>query len=286
MVTALSVAAISRPRSSRTRIAVLVLAAVTLLAIDQRDDATFRPLREATATVLGPLEDGVERATRPVRDAWNEVASEEDVDDVRDENEALRARVAELEAQVVLGEDAQRQLGELEDTLDLGSLADIPTLTARVTSGPRSNLSLTVEIDKGSDQGIQVGMPAVTNAGLVGRVSQVSAGRSSIELVTNPEFRVGVRLADSGALGTARGQGRDEPLVVDSNIEPGVEVAEGTGLVTSGVDRSTYPDGIPVGRVTSTREGAGGLSLELVAEPLVDVSRLSFVNILLWEPPQ
>jgi rod shape-determining protein MreC len=278
--------AISRPSGSRTRIAVLVLAAVTLLAVDERDDATLRPFREATATVLGPLEDAVERASRPVREAWSEVASEDDIDDVRDENDALRARVAELEAQIVAGEDAQRQLGELEDTLELGSLADIPSVTARVTSGPRSNLSLTVAIDKGRDHGIRVGMPAVTNAGLVGQVSQVSGGRSSIELVTNPAFRVGVRLAETGALGTARGQGQDEPLVVDSNIEPGVDVSEGAGLVTSGVDRSAYPDGIPVGRVSSTREGAGGLSLALVAEPLVDVSRLSFVNILLWEPPE
>jgi rod shape-determining protein MreC len=275
----------SRPRGSRTRIAVLVLAAVTLLAVDERDAATLRPLREASATLLGPFEDGVERATRPLREAWHEVAAEDDSDDIREENEALRARVAELEAQVIAGDDARHQFEELSQTLDLDSLADIPTVTAQVTSGPRSNLSLSVEIDKGSDDGIGVGMPVVTSGGLVGRVSQVSGGRSNIELVTNPAFRVGVRLAENGALGTARGQGRGEPLVVDSNMEPGVEVGDGAGLVTSGVDRSTYPDGIPVAQVTSTREGAGGLSLELVAEPLVDVSRLSFVNVLLWEPP-
>lgn len=276
----------ARPRGSRTRIAVLVLAAVTLLAIDERDAATFRSMREATTTVLGPFEDAVERASRPIREAWKEVASGEDPDDIREENDELRARVAELEAQVVAGEDARRRLEELTDSLDLGSLADVRTVTARVTSGPDSNLSLAVEIDKGSDDGISVGMPVVTSAGLVGRISQVSGGRSSIELVTNPAFRVGVRLAEGGALGTARGQGRGEPLVVDSNLEPGVEVPEDSGLVTSGVDRSAYPDGIPVAQVTSTREGAGGLSLELVAEPLVDVGRLSFVNVLLWEPPE
>jgi rod shape-determining protein MreC len=278
--------AVARPRGSRTRLTVLVLAAVTILALDERDPDTFRPVREATTTVLGPFEDAMERGSRPVRQAWNAVASEDEIDDVRDENEELRDRVAELEAAAVSEADARRQLDELSETLDLGSLSGIGTVTARVTSGPRSNLSLAVEIDKGTDHGIRVGMPAVTNAGLVGRVSQASGGRSTIELLTNPEFRVGVRLAETGDLGTARGQGRGEALVVDSSIEPGVEVAEGTGLVTSGVDRSTYPDGIPVGTVTTTREGAGGLSLELVAEPLVDVDRLSFVNILLWEPPQ
>jgi cell shape-determining protein MreC len=102
--------------------------------------------------------------------------------------------------------------------------------------------------------------------------------------VSDPEFRVGVRLAESGALGTARGQGRGEPLVVDASIEPGTDVAAGTGIVTSGVDRSIYPDAIPVGKVRTTREGAGGLSLELIVDPLVDVDRLSYLSILLWEP--
>lgn len=276
----------SRSRGSRTRLAVLVLAAVTLLAVDERDAATLLPVRDAADTVTGPFTDAVERASRPIRRGWNEVASEDDTAAIRDENEQLREQVDDLEAQVVEGEDARRQLDELTHSLDLGSLADIPTVTARVTSGPRSNMSLTVEIDKGTDQGVQVDMPVVTAGGLVGRVTQASGGRASIELVTNPAFRVGVRVADTGALGTARGQGRSEPLVIDSNIEPGVDVPDGTGLVTSGVDRSAYPDGIPVAQVSSTREGAGGLSLELVAEPLVDVSRLSFVNVLLWEPPQ
>jgi hypothetical protein len=38
--------------------------------------------------------------------------------------------------------------------------------------------------------------------------------------------------------------------------------------------------------VTSTREGAGGLSLELLAEPLMEADRLSFLNVLIWTPPE
>jgi len=133
---------------------------------------------------------------------------------------------------------------------------------------------------------VKVGMPVVTGGGLVGRVSQVSKKHSTIELITDPEFQVGVRLVATGDLGTARGQGRDEPLVVDTGIAPDAEVAEGSALVTSGVDRSAYPDGVPVAKVSDTREGSGGLSLDLIAEPLVDPYRLTFVDILLWEPPQ
>ncbi|HEX6569816.1 MAG TPA: rod shape-determining protein MreC, partial [Acidimicrobiales bacterium] len=93
-----------------------------------------------------------------------------------------------------------------------------------------------------------------------------------------------VRLSTTGELGTAEGRGRDQPLKVDSSIAPDSEVAEGTGVVTSGVDRSAYPPGIPVGTVSSVREGSGGLALELVVEPLVDADQLSYVTVLQWQP--
>jgi len=264
-----------------------VLAAATFLVIDQREEGVTRDVRESAATVLDPVQNSVSRVSRPITDSWNDVVSKEgdDIDDVRRENTRLRQRVDDLESQLIEGEDAQHQLDELTQTLGLPGVADVGSVAARVTSGPRSNLSHAVEIDKGANSGVKLGMPVLTSAGLVGRVSRVSAGRATVELITDPDARVGVRLADSGQLGTARGQGRDEPLVVDTNIEPGTNIAAGSGLVTSGVDRSTYPAAIPVARVVSIREASGGLSLELVAEPVVDVDRLSYVSVLLWEPP-
>jgi len=278
--------ALSRPRGSRTRLTVLVLAAVTVLVLDQRDLPVVRQVREGAATVLSPFEGVAETASRPVRDVWEGVSKYGDVDDLEAENRELAERVAELEAAQATETDTRRQLEELTATLDLPWVGDIPDLTAKVTSGPRSNFSHAVVVNKGSSDGVKVGMPVVTGGGLVGRVSQVSKKHSTIELITDPEFQVGVRLVDTGDLGTARGQGRDEPLVVDTGIAPDAEVAEGSALVTSGVDRSAYPDGVPVAKVSDTREGSGGLSLDLIAEPLVDPYRLTFVDILLWEPPQ
>jgi rod shape-determining protein MreC len=278
--------ALSRPRGSRTRLTVLVLAAVTVLVVDQRDMPVVRQVREGAATVLSPFEGVAETASRPLRDVWDGVSKYDDVDDLEAENRELRERVAELEARQATDTDTQRQLEELTASLDLPWVGDVPKVTAKVTSGPRSNFSHAVEVDKGSNDGVKVNMPVVTGGGLVGRVSQVSRKHSTIELITDPEFQVGVRLVDTGELGTARGQGRDEPLVVDTGIEPGTDVPKDSALVTSGVDRSAYPDAIPVAKVTETREGSGGLSLDLIAEPLVDVDRLTYVDILLWEPPQ
>jgi rod shape-determining protein MreC len=271
--------AISPPTGSRTRFAVLVLASVTLLTIGLRDAPVVREVREGASVVIGPVEGAVDTVTAPVRNAWHGVT---DYDDLQRENDELRAQIEAAEADGVQASDAERQLAELSASLDLPWAGNVKTATARVVSGPRSNFSHAIEIDKGTDDGIAVGMPVVTGAGLVGRVSQATGGSSTVELLTDPEFRVGVRLATTGDLGTARGQGRDDPLSVDSAISPGTKVAKGTGAVTSGVDRSAYPPGIPVGSVASSRQGSGGLALDLDLDPVVDVDQLSYVTVMLW----
>lgn len=281
----MTVAATSRARGSRTRLAVLVLAAVSVLALGERDPGMVGDLRDAADVVFDPFERAAEVVSSPLRESWNAVRTYQDVQDQERRIDELEEQLAEARSESLTEQDAVRQYEELSAAVDLPFTGDVPTLAAQVTSGPQSNFSSVVEINRGSDHGVAEGMPVVADGGLIGRVVRVSPGSSSVALITDPESRVGVRLAETGALGTARGQGRNEPLVIESSIEPDTDVAEGSGLVTSGVDRSVFPDAIPVALVSETRRGAGGLTLELVAEPLVDFDRLHYVSVLLWEPP-
>ncbi|HZA86611.1 MAG TPA: rod shape-determining protein MreC, partial [Acidimicrobiales bacterium] len=165
--------AVSPPTGSRTRFAALVLASVTLLTVGLRDAPVVRDVREVAAAVVSPVEGAVDTVTSPVRNGWHGIT---DYDELERENEQLRAQVEEAEAEGVRASDAEKQLAELSTSLDLPWAGNVPTVTARVVSGPRSNFSHAVEIDKGIDDGVSVGMPVVTAAGLVGLVSQSSGG--------------------------------------------------------------------------------------------------------------
>jgi rod shape-determining protein MreC len=271
--------AISRPSSSRTRLAVLLLASVTLLTLSVRDVPVIREAREGVGSVLEPVVGVVQAVARPVGNAWDGLTGDQGLES---ENRRLRRRLEEAEAQAVAGQDAEQQMAELQRATDLPYVGDIPTVAAQVISGPRSNFSHAVEISKGTDDGLKVGNPVVTGSGLVGRISRATGSTATVELVTDPQFKVGVRVAGSGFLGTAEGRGRDEDLFVDTGIDPDSEVRPDTGLVTSGVDRSAYPAGIPVAKVTESRKAPGGLALELEARPLVDVDALTYVSVLQW----
>lgn len=272
-----------RRRGSLIRLGVLVVLSVLVLALDRADAPVVSHVREGAAFVVGPLDGAADWASRPVRNGWNGVR---EYDDLTAENAELRDQLAELDAAGIEETDTARRLEEVSALVDLDWVGDVEPVAARVISGPRSNFSYAIQINRGGDDGIEEGMPVVSGGGLVGQVSHVTGGNATVELITSSDLQVGVRLASDGQLGVARGQGRDEPLLVDSELEVDDEVEEGAGLVTSGLERSRYPEAVPVAEVVSTREGPGGLTLELVAEPLVDVHRLSYVAVLLWEPTE
>jgi rod shape-determining protein MreC len=269
-----------RTGRSRLTLALLVLTSLAVLTLDFRDSSIVTRARDVASTVFSPLRGVAETVTSPVANGWHGVT---DYGDLKRQNEELRAQVDELRGKAVQDEGAADQLAGVLNQLDIPWVGDIPTATARVVAGPASNFSYTVEIDKGSSAGLKVGMPVVDGAGLVGRLVQVTKHRASVQLITDPDFAVGVRLVTDGSLGTAKGAGKGEDLLVDTQLEAGTKVANGTALVTSGADRSAFPGDIPVGRVRGSRKGSGGLALDLVAHPLADTERLAFVTVLLWE---
>jgi rod shape-determining protein MreC len=127
------------------------------------------------------------------------------------------------------------------------------------------------------------GMPVVAANGLVGRLEQVSRHQSSVLILTDPAFDVGVRLSPSGSVGVATGQGAGKAMAIDL-VDVGTAVDPGSVVVTSGLQQSPYPPGIPVGKITAVVSKPGGVRQYVSMNPLIDAGRLTFVKVLLWSP--
>ena len=138
---------------------------------------------------------------------------------------------------------------------DLDKISQWTTLggvDARVVAGPLTNFEHTLELDKGSNDGIAVDMPVVTGAGLVGRITEVQKTRSVVKLLTDPDVVVGVRCFTSQETGLMHGTGDGQPLTIDEGIGPKVAVPPNDLVTTSGEDRAAYPPSIPIGNVTAS----------------------------------
>lgn len=278
--------AVSR-QTSRTRVRftliLLILTSITLLTLDFRNFEPVENARTVALETLRPVKDAAASAFEPVGDAWDGALG---YDELEAENEVLQERIDELEGELALVDDAKTTLQDLYDELEIDYVGDIPTEVANVVYGPVNNFDHVIEIDKGSADGIEVGQPVISGAGLVGVIEQVSQNRAVVTLVTDPGFRVGVRLSTSGDLGVAQGQGRGRPLIVFSGIDPGLDIPEDELVTTSGLERTRYPQHVPVGTVTSSVIAEGDLDQDLFVEPLADLDGLAFVNVMLWEPEE
>ena len=271
-----------RTGRSRFTLVLLVLTSVTLITLDVRGEgnSALDRIRSGALEVWAPVQSAGETALSPFGDVLGAVVN---YSDIRAENERLRAQLADAQTARSRADDLERRLDELRDLLDLEAVGDIPSVAARVVSNDPTNFEVTLELDRGSQHGVAEGMPVVSGAGLVGRVVRVAPSRSTVLLVTDATFNVGVRLATSGDVGIAQGRGRGERLRVDL-VEATTAVSVTELAVTSGLQQSTFPAGIPVGEVTSDRLPAGGIQREVRLRPTVDLSRLTVVKVLQWSP--
>lgn len=271
-----------RPAPRRFVLLVVTLLSVTIITLDQRGQAAgvVGEIRDVAHDVLAPVQGAVDGVVTPVGDFFGGLFR---YDDVKAENARLRRQLAEQRGITDRSANIEREYKELLDLQNLRFVGDVPAVTARVVSDSPSNFEFTVVIDKGTDDGIDKGMPVVAGEGLVGRVADASRERAVVLLVTDADARVGVKLSGSGDIGVARGRGNRQPLTVDL-VDPGTKIAKGEVVVTSGLQQSVFPPGIPVGRVVSARTPSGALQQTVLVRPAVDLRRLTFVRVLQWNP--
>lgn len=273
--------AVSR-RSARPRftLLVLILASLTLITLDIRGGGTIPGVRGRARDLFQPVQLAVSSVTHPLTSFFDGVFAYQSV---KSDNARLRAEVSRLQAQQITDQYLEQTNKDLTDLLKLDFLGDIPRVTARVIAGPGSNFQLTAVINRGSTSGILKGMPVVAGSGLVGRVESVSADQATVLLLTDASTSVGVQFAPSTAVGVTSGTGSSRALGV-TLVDPSATVITGTVAVTSGLEGSPYPRGIPVGVVRSSVAQVGVQAHVVTLTPVVDFRRLSYVDVLIWTP--
>lgn len=234
------------------------------------------------ATTYGPARNGVARIVAPVTGAleapvrWTGAA----IDYVEGyffaigENRRLKREIADLEGY----RDAAIALRNVNDRyealLKLKTDPPIPMVTGRTildSRGPFSNARL---VDAGSGSGVEVGDPAMSEHGVVGRIVGVTPSVSRLLMVTDVDSRTPI-LVD-------RTNGR-AILTGDGSIYPRLEYVRGRDplrigdtILTSG-DGGVFPRGLPVGVAVKDLKGAWRVRL------YADETPIDFVRILQFQ---
>ena len=196
---------------------------------------------------------------------------------LEDRNRDLEAALAAFQAEIV-------ELREMANDYDrIAALLDYTRarqneeyVVADVIGRDISAFTRVVYLNRGARDGLTEGMPVVTEKGLVGRVTQVSANASEVMLITDPVSAVNARLLNSRAEGSVQGQsGGLRMTYIDLNAA----LQEGDTVITSGLG-GNFPEGIIIGQVTSIRQFEFELFQETEVRSLNDFERLETVLVI------
>jgi len=271
-------------RETRRRpiLALIVVTCVALITLSGRGNGLIDSVRHTARDAIAPVQGVVQDAFKPVSNTFDGVTK---YNAVHEENARLKARISELEGSLAAKRAVGKQINDLEALLDLPNIEDATGVVARVIGGPPGNFERTLTLDKGTDQGIQMGMPIVAgSSALVGKVTDASRTRSTVTLIDSPGLGVGVRTEKSRDQAVTQGRSGDHLMRLGFIDNPRAQIDVGELVFTAGVEGSAYPPDLPVGRVVKIDRGRGDLDPDVYVQPMVDLDSLVYVKALRWPP--
>jgi rod shape-determining protein MreC len=176
---------------------------------------------------------------------------------------------------------ADAELSQLKSVLNLAGRAGYKVLAARVISqGTSTSFSQTITIDAGTSSGVRQNMTVLSGEGLVGVVKESYANSALIMLATDPDFKVGVRVAGSQQIGILSGRGskRAELQLLDNQSI----VKVGDVLLARGsTNNRPFVPGIPVGVISAVDNSAGSIAQSATVMLYPNFSALGVVSVVL-----
>lgn len=274
-----------RPRRPRTTLVLLVLVSITVITLDARGGlhSLVSDARSSAQGVLAPVRGAVDDVLHPV---GSNLSGMVHYGAVQQQNARLRFEIGQLRQQVAERDDDATRLGQIEAIEDLPFAQSLPQVDAEMIAGNASDFAATIEIDKGTDDGVGVGMPVVADGGLVGQVVEAGGHTATVRLVTDGGSEIGATDTKDGDATDALVAGEGSGKRLDAqDVTPGSPVHPGDLLVTDSLQGAEFPPGIPLGTVSTATNPPSADQMSITVRPAADLSALDYLAVLQWEPP-
>lgn len=194
------------------------------------------------------------------------------------ENAALLQEIEWMKRRLETVEQLEQENASLRAALGFGFAGNHPPVAADIIARSPSNWFDKVLINRGETAGLAVGDAVAIPAGVVGRVYAVTPNTAEVMLITDDRSAFGAVIVRTGDPVIIEGNGRWSELRLKPLVKE-VDIRAGDQVVTS-VMSGVYPDGLPVGTVTTVDTGQYGLSLSAVVTPHADLARISQVFVI------
>jgi rod shape-determining protein MreC len=270
-------------RRRRAVLVLLVVLSLLLLSVyfGEAPSGRLHAVQRGFLTIVSPIQDGANKALKPVRDLFGWFG---DTLHAKSQRDQLLKQVDKLRAEVVAEQAEKRSYRELLSLYHLDQLGvgDYRPVTATVVYKSPNLWYSTVVIDKGESSGVHDNDPVINGEGLVGKVAVAASDGAVVDLITDSSMGVSARVGTSTATGIVQPKVGDPNDLLLQYLPTNASAVAGEDVVTSGTvsppDNSLYPPGILIGQVTSVNEESAYKSVNV--HPVVNLHDLDVVQVL------
>lgn len=265
--------------STRVRV-VLILALLIAGVLTVASSLTGKSIPTLVVqSVLTPLRAGANALTNQAEQMYNYMFRYEAL---QAENEALKAQIAEMQEDNRLADSTQRENDRLRDLLELQTAnPDYELVDGYIISRSSTDWTSSFTVDRGTRDGIDVGMVAITaNGEVVGLVTEAGTNYCTVKSVLDSSLEISATIAASGYSGMVQGgyTSGEEGLLRMNYLPSSAVIRNRDQVVTAG--STVYPRNLILGYVVDAGLGDTGVAKYAILEPAADIENLEQVFIL------
>ncbi len=254
--------------------AVLLIISLTVLSFSAIRLSETGFLRKMVLEAAAPVEDTINISLQNLHDVWKRYLF---LVGLEDENRRLRKQNADLTEQLNRYREGSLESMRLQKLLELREGFPQRAVAARVIDRNRSSLFKTLLINKGTADGLRVGLAVLSDQGVVGRIIEISWHASRVLLLIDGNSNIDGLIQRSRAQGILQGAGSAGCSL--KYISRAEEVLAGDVVISSGLS-GVFPKGLLLGVVTGASRKEGGLFQKIDVAPAVDFEKLEEVLAL------
>ena len=236
-------------------------------------------IKNSAAQIVVPVQKGMNHVGLWLADKSDTI---KEYAKLQDENKELKQKLADIQSQNSILIQQQTQLEKLRELYQLDDIySDYPKVAARVISMQPDNWFSEFTIDKGSEDGIEVDMNVLADAGLVGRVTYVGKNYSKVTTIINDNSNVSAKSASTSDNCIVSGdlELMNEGYIRVSGISKDAGIKDGDMLLTSYISDKYLP-GILIGYITNITDDGNKLTKSGYLMPVVDFSQIEEVLVI------
>ncbi len=258
---------------------ILIVLCFGLIFLSYRYGGVLSPVRNATGTVVTPMQRGINSVGSFISEKMNVFTS---MKDLLKENEELRDQVNLLSYENKLLLQDKYELDELRELYLLDQkYLDYPKVAARVISKDTNNWYNVFTIDKGTRDGLAKDMNVLAGNGLAGIIIEAHYNYSIVRSIIDDKSNVSGMFLKTSDTCIVKGDLKlmDEGKIRVELISKDAEIEDNYEIITSHIS-DKFLQGILIGYVHGIKLDSSNMTKTAYLTPVVDFERLNEVLII------